>query len=183
MSHNMVIVTYPQTGMTHSVSNAKLVSDQEKILLHQQGFLVEEVSYEEYVRRSDEQDALEKAERHARHAAMDWLNLKGLAVPLNSIPKEGLRVRFRTGECFGRKIEWQDVQEGTIIRSSDCNSREESGIELLDSNGRSEGGFAGWISRSKTWFQYKEEAEPGAYREHCAQIISIIVPEATALTH
>jgi hypothetical protein len=106
---------------------------------------------------------------------MGWTNLQGVEVPLESIPKEGLLVRFRFGECFGDDIEWFDVVDGILMRTDCCNINDEPGIEFRESNGIPHGwGFAGWEPQQKIWYRYKAEAEPEAYREHCAQIITIL---------
>jgi hypothetical protein len=175
MPNQMAVIIHPTSGDMHMSMTASQFTDEDAKRWRAKGFIVEVIPYEEYERRCEAASAFEKAERHARHVAMGWTNLQGIEIPLDSIPKEGLQVRFRFGECFGEEIEWFDVDEGILMRTSCCNINDEPGIEFRGSNGVPQGwGFAGWEPQQKIWWRYKAEAKPGAYREHCAQIISLL---------
>ncbi len=86
------------------------------------------------------------------------------------LPDGGLRVRYRSGECFDRKIEWGEISESILKASDSCNDLKESGLcieELGDT------GFAGFEARSGNYWRYQHESDPEVFREHCLQILEI----------
>ena len=89
------------------------------------------------------------------------------------LPAEGLRVRYRCGELFEKKIEWSDVSEGLLLPEHETNDLNESGINIegLDSHG-----YAGFEARTGNYWRYKHESDPDVFREHCMQIVEIQEP-------
>lgn len=89
------------------------------------------------------------------------------------LPETGLRVKYRCGEIFEKKIEWADVSEGLLQAEQATNDLKESGINIADSETQ---GYAGFEARTGNYWRYKHEADPDVFREQCLQIIEIQEP-------
>ncbi|WP_207061153.1 hypothetical protein [Motiliproteus sp. SC1-56] len=87
------------------------------------------------------------------------------------LPPEGLRVLYRCGENYDGTIEWGDTQEGTLTLHLGCNDLREDGINIDD---QSTPGYAGFETRTGTYWRYAHESDPDVFREHCMQIIEIL---------
>lgn len=93
-------------------------------------------------------------------------------VAIADVPKSGLRVCVRLGECFGHEIAWEDAKESILVPSDSCNLKGENGLVLRSVD---DGwGYAGYEVETKTWWRYREEAMPGTYREHCMQVLAVL---------
>ena len=91
----------------------------------------------------------------------------------NDLPPTGLKVLYRTGEHFNGGIEWDEVQQGSLLPSLDANDRGEPGL-LLDDDETP--GFAGFEARTGTYWRYLHESDPDVFREYCMQLIEIQEP-------
>ena len=89
------------------------------------------------------------------------------------LPTEGLRVRYRSGECFDKQVEWGEIGEGMLKASPNCNDLKEIGL-CIDELG--DVGFAGFEARSGNYWRYLHESDPEVFRENCMQIIEILEP-------
>lgn len=89
------------------------------------------------------------------------------------LPKTGLRVKYRYGEIFEKKIEWADVAEGVLQAEQATNDLNESGINIIDSETQ---GYAGFEQRTGNYWRYQHESDPDVFREQCMQIIEIQEP-------
>ena len=87
------------------------------------------------------------------------------------LPAEGLRVRYRSGEIFEKKIEWGEISEGLLKPSSACNDLKEPGL-CIDELG--DIGFAGFESRTGNYWRYQHESDPDVFRENCMQVLEIL---------
>ena len=137
------------------------------------GYVVKKVPYAEYVAMSE---ADYVAQRSIKQRA---INAQPVAVPMEvsikDIPTQGLRVRVRIGECFDGEIEWEPAEDFLMVASADCNPNGEKGVALQPIEGGEGGwGYAGYERGTKTWWRYREEAKPGAYREHCMQVLAVL---------
>ncbi len=89
------------------------------------------------------------------------------------LPKTGLRVKYRCGEIFEKKIEWADVFEGVLQAEQATNDLNEAGINIVDSETQ---GYAGFEPRTGNYWRYKHESDPDVFREQCMQIVEIQQP-------
>lgn len=89
------------------------------------------------------------------------------------LPENGLRVIYRCGEIFEKKIEWADVFEGVLQTEQATNDLNEIGINIADSGTQ---GYAGFEPRTGNYWRYKHESDPDVFREQCMQIIEIKEP-------
>ncbi len=89
------------------------------------------------------------------------------------LPEAGLRVRYRCGELFDKRIEWAEVSEGVILTDQSTNDLNETGINIAESGAQ---GYAGFEPRTGNYWRYKHEADPDVFREQCMQIIEIQEP-------
>ncbi len=86
------------------------------------------------------------------------------------LPPQGIRVRYRCGESFDKKVEWGEISEGVLKPDPDCNDLHEPGLSIDDLG---EPGFAGFEPRTGNYWRYQHESDPDVFREHCLQIIEI----------
>ena len=93
------------------------------------------------------------------------------SINLNQIPKEGIKVSFRFGECFEHAITWIDPEIGTLVRRHDTTPTGECGILIQEHGGI---GYAGYEELTKTYWRYQSEAHGDTYREHCLQILEVL---------
>ena len=89
------------------------------------------------------------------------------------LPEKGLRVLYRCGECFDKKLEWSEISEGLLIPKEDCNDLNEAGIAIEDLGDH---GYAGFEARTGNYWRYAHESDPEVFREHCLQVIEIMEP-------
>lgn len=108
---------------------------------------------------------------------MNSSEIKPIQVSLGQIPEQGIKVRYRTGECFGDRIEWSGVDEGLLVEVNECNLQGQVGVAIKGLDGRDGGwGYAGYEEATCTWWRYAEETSPEVYREHCMQIVGLLAP-------
>lgn len=91
----------------------------------------------------------------------------------DDLPMSGIRIRYRTGELFEDAVEWDEVQEGTLLPGGSVNDRGEPGV-LIDDDETP--GFAGFEARTGTYWRYAHESDPEVFREYCMQVIEIQQP-------
>ncbi|WP_133297394.1 hypothetical protein [Motiliproteus coralliicola] len=89
------------------------------------------------------------------------------------LPAEGLRVKYRCGELFEKKIEWGDISEGLLVAQSATNDQNENGVNV---EGSDLPGYAGFESRTGNYWRYQHESDPDVFREHCMQVVEIQEP-------
>ncbi|WP_421863045.1 hypothetical protein [Motiliproteus sp.] len=89
------------------------------------------------------------------------------------LPAEGLRVKYRCGELFEKKIEWGDVAEGLLIAQTATNDQNEAGVNV---EGSDLPGYAGFEPRTGNYWRYRHESDPDVFREHCMQVVEIQQP-------
>lgn len=89
------------------------------------------------------------------------------------LPEEGLRVKYRYGELFDKKLEWGDIAEGQLHAEQSTNDLKEPGINI---NGSDSHGYAGFEPRTGNYWRYRHESDPDVFREQCMQIIEIQQP-------
>ena len=89
------------------------------------------------------------------------------------LPEQGLRVKYRCGELFEKKIEWSDITEGVLIAQSPANDLDEAGLNFADLDTP---GYAGFEARTGNYWCYQHESDPDVFREQCMQIIEIQEP-------
>jgi len=89
------------------------------------------------------------------------------------LPKTGLRVKYRCGEIFEKKIEWADIFEGVLQAEDATNDLNEAGINIIDSETQ---GYAGFEPRTGNYWRYRHESDPDVFREQCMQIVEIQEP-------
>ncbi|MCW8886116.1 MAG: hypothetical protein OQK12_12835 [Motiliproteus sp.] len=99
-------------------------------------------------------------------AAHVMIHLKPEDLPIN-----GLRVLYRCGECFDKKVEWSEITEGVLVAKESCNDLGEMGICIEDLG---DVGYAGFEPRTGNYWRYSHESDPEVFREHCLQIIEIM---------
>ncbi len=89
------------------------------------------------------------------------------------LPDEGLRVKYRCGELFDKKLEWGEISEGLLRAETSTNDLSEPGINI---NGADSYGYAGFEHRTGNYWRYQHESDPDVFREQCMQIIEIQQP-------
>ncbi|MEH6473884.1 MAG: hypothetical protein V7752_21905 [Halopseudomonas sp.] len=89
------------------------------------------------------------------------------------LPETGLRIKYRCGELFEKKIEWGEIMEGMLQPEQSTNDLKEPGINFSDAQAQ---GYAGFEPRTGNYWRYQHESDPDVFREQCMQVVEIQEP-------
>ena len=71
------------------------------------------------------------------------------------LPDKGLRVKYRCGELFDKKLEWGEIAEGLLRAEQSTNDLSEPGININSSGTH---GYAGFEHRTGNYWRYLHES-------------------------
>lgn len=89
------------------------------------------------------------------------------------LPDQGIKVRYRCGELFDKKLEWGELSEGILQAEAATNDLQEPGINIKDLGVP---GYAGFEHRTGNYWRYLHESDPEVFREQCMQVVEIQQP-------